>query len=468
MRALADPLGTWDAFRATTGKRGNGGLTFPMHLVRAIGASYGLTLSSDETNPDALFFGVHEFASMFEVPKALRRAKLPELSLLREVGRFPLVWAGGQGVFNPLPIAKFVDVIVLGDAEVSLPSLLCLWETFGNTSRFLSEAATVKGVFVPSIHHESRDILERGYSNDVSVSLSAGVSGRQARVEISRGCPKKCAFCGLGWMGKPRHNDSMAILSAIACLPSVHLQACDAEAHPQISEIRKSMRASGQIDTGCTASLDECFDTGSSLFYNKMFNFGIEAATERVRKRIGKARLSNEFIVEATADLFRRYNKHGVESSRVAWHMISGLPGEKIDDLDELANTLRELERVMMRRDKVTGFIQIRWQPLFPQPGTPFQWCAPGNNAELWATELKRKIGKTYALKLSHVGGRRNEKNIRVLSLARSDRGNQNIPEIDLNGSVGELNLGDSLPWDFIHGQFRRDTLELAYRKATE
>lgn len=94
--------------------------------------------------------------------------------------------------------------------------------------------------------------------------------------------------------------------------------------------------------------------------------------------------------------------------------------------------------------------------------------CAPGGCADLWAAELRGKVGKMYALKLSHVGGRSDDKNLRVLSLARSDRGIQESPEIVANGSTEAIPVNQALPWDFIVGQFNRDALERAFRKTAE
>src|SRR5690606_41789751 len=51
---------------------------------------------------------------------------------------YPLVWMGGQGLHNPLPMADVADLIVIGDAEDPLPILLELWRSEEHTSELQS------------------------------------------------------------------------------------------------------------------------------------------------------------------------------------------------------------------------------------------------------------------------------------------------------------------------------------------
>src|SRR5882724_5414135 len=83
------------------------------------------------------------------VPAMIEGAGLPLWSRERD-GRHPLVIAGGSAVFlNPEPIADFIDVILVGEAEEMLPEffafLVDMRERGASRREILAEAATVGG-----------------------------------------------------------------------------------------------------------------------------------------------------------------------------------------------------------------------------------------------------------------------------------------------------------------------------------
>ena len=98
---------------------------------------------------DALAFSVAyelEITGLFEV---LELAGLPLLASERDV-RHPLVIAGGPLTFsNPLPLAPFVDVIVLGEAEELIHDLLARLEAATSRDALLDELAMIPGLYVP-------------------------------------------------------------------------------------------------------------------------------------------------------------------------------------------------------------------------------------------------------------------------------------------------------------------------------
>lgn len=457
MKAFPVMPGTWEAYETVTGHGRKGELTFPLRVVEIIGRTYGLTFVSFLPEADAVFLAVHDFSSLALSAKALRLAGVEPDAKKRDLS--PMVWAGGQGCFNPLPLAGIADLVVLGDAEDSLPELLRLWNAHGNTVQFLDAAACVSGVFVPSIHDENKDRLRRGFSRDISASMKEriGITGEHARVEISRGCASKCSFCGLGWQGPVRHNSYQQLMATVNGCSAVHLQAGDAEAHPEIRRIRYALSAQGTVDIGCTSRLDSCAKAESSFLFAKTFNFGVEALTERVRCAVGKPQLTNERIAQWMLDLYARLRCYGASSGRIAWHMIAGLPGEIPADASELAGVLRAIDSGLFRAHSVAQ-LEIRWQPLFPSPGTPMQWCAAAGDTVVWCRALRDACRDIRFLRITHRAGRREATNVDLTRLARSFR----------NGtSLGDGPLADdtALPWDFIEGHYQRSLLEKAHRK---
>src|SRR5207302_722609 len=83
-----------------------------------------------ETQSDLSAFRALAFSVSYELEitgffRMLQLAGIPLLRAEREPGRHPLIIAGGPLTFsNPVPLAPFADVIVLGEAEDLIPALV--------------------------------------------------------------------------------------------------------------------------------------------------------------------------------------------------------------------------------------------------------------------------------------------------------------------------------------------------------
>ena len=66
----------------------------------------------------------------------------------------PLVIAGGQAVYNPEPVAPFVDAFVIGEGEEVVLEIVDVYQAWKNAgcsrSELLTQLATLPGVYVPS------------------------------------------------------------------------------------------------------------------------------------------------------------------------------------------------------------------------------------------------------------------------------------------------------------------------------
>jgi radical SAM superfamily enzyme YgiQ (UPF0313 family) len=67
----------------------------------------------------------------------------------------PLVIAGGSAIFNPEPMADFIDLFVLGETEDMLPGFIKLLKEYTSASgriarkEFLRQAARLPGIYIP-------------------------------------------------------------------------------------------------------------------------------------------------------------------------------------------------------------------------------------------------------------------------------------------------------------------------------
>lgn len=484
MKGFASSFHAWKSLERQEGIRVPHGLVFPLAVVEAIGAPYGLELAAEEHTPagpagfDAIMISVLDSRCMVDAAKHFARWGVPFRWRDRAGGRWPLVWAGGQGLHNPLPMAEVFDLCVIGDAEDPLPALLALWDTHSNGRRFLEEAAAIPGVFVPSVHDRRRDRIVQSVASDVSVTLRNVVDvshNRTRRIEIARGCKFKCAFCSLGWRTPVRENTAKDVLVAIKASPkTVHLQAGDAESHSAIDEIRRGLREHGGYDQGWTGRLDSLFENpDQTVPGNKRYAFGVEGVNHRIRAAVGKAYLTDERLIDDTVRFFDSIEGDG--KGRAAWHLITGWPSETLTDLRSLIGVVDEIDR--RRRGKTARNLSIHWQPFQPLPGTPLQWCAAGRGARLHADALK---SRGNWCRVASVGGRTDAMALLCSVLARSDERGADLLELIATGArvsietaervtgstTGALDPDAPLPWDFVGQHYGRPVLRRAYDAA--
>jgi radical SAM superfamily enzyme YgiQ (UPF0313 family) len=490
VRVFASSLRIWKVFDERQHRKGRHDLTFSLAVVGAIGADHGLVLVPEELTReaahkfDAVFVNVMDSRTMVDAAKHFARWKLPFRR--RERGpEFPFVWAGGQGLRNPLPFSEVADLIVLGDAEEPLPRLLALWDQHGRTQAFLEEAAAVPGVFVPSVHDRHQTRLQLRVSDDIGISLRSDIRvslDKSRRLEIARGCPYRCPYCSLGWRAKYRESRTEDILSALdACPKRVHLQAGDAESHSGIVQLRAELLKRGQIDLGWTGRLDTVIKRlrydGSSIPAQKRYAVGIEGVSHRLRRAIGKPLLTDDAMVEWNLELLDRIEDDRI--GRTCWHLMGGLPTEDAAmETQKLLSVLRRIDHV--RRHRSAKYLEIHWQPFQPLPGTPMQWCASGRVSKYAVHSLT--VAEDFDnIKIIQYVGRTNDMAKICTILSRADErgavllealGGPKIVTVEeaeriCGTSFGELDPTSPLPWDFIDSDFPRPILEREYLRVS-
>jgi hypothetical protein len=214
----------------------------------------------------------------------------------------------------------------------------------------------------------------------------------------------------------------------------------------------------------------------------KFYNFGIEAMSQRVRRAIGKPQLTNRRIVDWSVGIFARIEHEGTRDGDIAWHLISGLPGQSAADAQELGAVLWAIDRRLQWQNP--QLLSLHWQPLHPLPGTPMQWCAAGGGSRdlVW---LLRERERMPWLRVRQFYGRTDDVSHTCTILSRSDERGAALIERLGRGSVkpceaealtgataGAIPLGASLPWNFVAGYYPDSMLERAYltmmRRLTE
>src|SRR5699024_1818748 len=91
----------------------------------------------------------------------------------------PLVIAGGTSMYNPEPLAPFVDIVSLGEGEDVTVEMIQLYrkakQEGWTKAQFLQQAAQIPGLYVPSLYAVS-------YTPDGRVAAVTPQEGAPAQV----------------------------------------------------------------------------------------------------------------------------------------------------------------------------------------------------------------------------------------------------------------------------------------------
>ena len=349
----------------------------------------------------------------------------------------PLVIAGG-GMSNCCePMAEFVDLFVLGEAEeaaVELAELVRRKKKAGTTKRaiLLSAAKEFEWAYVPALYKfeyegekiKSFDAIESGlrrqFRNAVvedfensAVPLQPIVPFAQTvhervSVEIMRGCPGRCRFCQASFCRRPIRCRSVERIVEIAkaCyhatgFDTVGLLSLSSADYPQLEELVARLHEYFQ-DKYVGVSLPSLRVDQQLKLLPKLLTsvrkggltIAVEAASERLREIINKP-LKND-------DLFA-----GVEAAyRAGWQRLKlyfmvGLPGEGEEDIKQIVNLSFKLARLGKEVGGKTGQINITVSWFVPKAHTPFGWLPQKpksyfEHARRLILAEKRKLGARF------------------------------------------------------------------------
>jgi len=305
-----------------------------------------------------------------ELAGLLRMLEASGIPALRKdrTHRHPLVIAGGPLTFsNPLPLAPFVDAIVMGEAEsvVEWVAETCFEAADPESAR--RALATHPNVFVPSEH--GSQLPELGRADDTclparSVILTPDTElSNMFLLEAERGCSRTCTYCVMrrSSHGGMRKVDKEVILGAIPeDARKVGLVGAAVSDHPQIVEVVSELADRGK-QVGLSSlrpdRLKEPFVFALKRAGYRTLTTALDGASERLRDTIER-----RGRVPHYESLTEHARAAGMQ--RVKLYLMLGLPGETDADIDECSEFVGKLSRIAPMALGIAPFCAKRRTPL--------------------------------------------------------------------------------------------------------
>ncbi len=476
---------------------------------------YGLESKRPVKDFDAVCISLQYEMSYPTVLKMLEMSGIPYRNDMRGEDS-PIIIAGGPCAFNPLPLAEFVDVFMIGDGEDSIIEIceilkrtkglsrnerikaLCEGENSGRWSLLTGGKVTKR------VAQLKYDTALKSYP----IPFSTSVQDR-AVVEIRRGCGRMCRFCQPGHVTLPiREREAEDIIRISKELvqntgyDEYSLLSLSSNDYKNINDVIKELSVDF-YDKKVSVSLPSQRIDGFNLELANLvqsvrkstMTLAPEAGSQRLRDVI-KKNITEEQIINTVLTLYEN------GWSRVKFYFICGLPTETLQDMDEMAELLSKIKwqcKQIKREKGLTHGMDITCtlSIFVPKPFTPFQWCPqmPLEKVTEHIKYLKEKIAHLKGVKINYheqftsqieaVLTRGNLdlcKYIEALykkgcyldawgEFMKEDVWKETADALNTNLSElaqKEYNLEEELPWDFINVGLDKKWLADEYKAAFE
>lgn len=362
---------------------------------------------------DFLGFCLHYELNYTNILKILDLSGIPLLAKDRD-SNFPLVIAGGVCSSNPEPLADFVDLFLIGEAEEALLEIIAAYKKLKGSvytgSRIrkedaLRELGRIEGVYVPSFYNVkyNKEGLIEDFSckySDIPVKIKKRIvknldaayyplqwlvpyieiTHDRASVELMRGCPHHCNFCqarniyhNLRMRSPDKVLELARAISESSGYEEISFLSLSTSDYPYLDKIIESVACEfkKQALSISLPSLRPKVYLGNLMNYLKevrktTLTFAPEVGSEKMLKVINKDIKMDE-LYSAVSLAY----KAGWQAVKL--YFMIGLPGEDDKDLDGI---LEIAQKVSGLRKEITGRpgeVRLSISSFIPKPHTFFE-----------------------------------------------------------------------------------------------
>jgi radical SAM family uncharacterized protein len=346
---------------------------------------------------------------------------------------YPLVCAGGNAVFNPEPMADFIDFFVMGEGEdVIIEIILALREVQHlDREAQLRRLARIPGVYVPRFYMPSYYEADGTLSNIEPLVEEAephivkritplmpppvtrfvvpfvDVTFNRASIEIQRGCTRGCRFCQAGMIFRPVRERSLhELIETVDKIMTetgheeIGLLSLSSSDYTQIGPLVKTI-AEKYGERALNISLPSLRIESFSADLMEMlqgsrkssFTFAPEAATDRMRDVINKY-ISTEDLLQTAEAVYSR-----------GWRLIKlyfmiGQPTETDEDVLAIARLAKRVLAIGRKYHGGKARVRVGVSTFVPKPHTPFQWASLANLDDIRRKQdlMRDEFGRAHGL----------------------------------------------------------------------